>query len=133
MNVNAIAKKLGMKASMRALLIAAPTGYLEMLAPLPEDVVVSDVMKGTHQFVQFFATRKSEIKKSVPMLLKHAAPGALFWITYPKKTSGVESDPSREMVWDAMSGTGWRAVSQIAIDKVWSALRFRPEEEVNFR
>ena len=133
MNVNAIVKKLGMKASMRALVMAAPTGYLELLAPLPEGVVISDVMKGTHQFVQFFATRKSEIKKSAPMLLKHAAPGALFWITYPKKTSGVESDLSREMVWDAMSGTGWRAVSQIAIDEVWSALRFRPDVLVRRR
>ena len=55
------------------------------------------------------------------------------WITYPKKTSGVESDLSREEVWDAMAATGWRPVAQVAIDEVWSALRFRPIEDMHKR
>lgn len=133
MTINLIAKTLRLKAGMRALVVAAPSGYLKKLAPLPEGVVVSDAMNGTHQFVQFFATRKSEIKKSAPALLQHAERGALVWITYPKKTSGMASDLSREEVWDAMSETGWRAVAQIAIDEVWSALRFRPKEDVKSR
>jgi hypothetical protein len=29
-----------------------------------------------------------------------------------------------------MEKTGWRPVSQIAIDEVWSALRFRPTKDV---
>jgi len=32
-----------------------------------------------------------------------------------------------------MEGTGWRPVSQIAIDEIWSALRFRPTEDVKSR
>src|SRR5262252_7967928 len=51
-------------------------------------------------------------------LLQSAAPGALVWITYPKKTSGVDSDLCREAVWVAMEGTGWGPVSQVAIDEV---------------
>jgi predicted SnoaL-like aldol condensation-catalyzing enzyme len=133
MTGNPIARKLRIKAGMRALIVAAPPGYLKLLAPLPDGVVVSEVIRGTHQFVQFFATRKSEIKKSARRLLKHAARGALVWITYPKKTSGVESDLSREAVWDAMGGVGWRAVAAVAIDEVWSALRFRPAKDVKPR
>jgi hypothetical protein len=83
-------------------------------------------MNSTHQFVQLFASHSSEIKKSAPRLMKHAAAGALVWIGYSKKTSGVASDLSREAVCEAMSGTGWRAVAIVAIDEVWSALRFRP-------
>ena len=133
MKINPTVKKLGLKPGMRALVIAAPSGYLKSLAPLPEGVVISEVMGGTHEFVQFFATRKSDIEKSAPKLLKTVVPGALVWITYPKKTSGVESDLSREAVWAAMEGTGWRPVSQIAIDEIWSALRFRPTEDVKSR
>jgi predicted SnoaL-like aldol condensation-catalyzing enzyme len=133
MKINPTVKKLGLKPGMRALVIAAPSGYLKSLAPLPEGVVISEAMDGTHEFVQFFATRKSDIEKSSTKLLKTAVPGALVWITYPKKTSGVESDLSREAVWAAMEGTGWRPVSQIAIDEVWSALRFRPVEDVKSR
>jgi predicted SnoaL-like aldol condensation-catalyzing enzyme len=131
--MNPLSKKLGLKPGMRALVVAAPSAYLKSLAPLPEGVVISEAIGGTHEFVQFFATRRSDIEKSAKKLLKSAVPGALVWITYPKKTSGVESDLSREEVWAAMEGTGWRPVSQIAIDEVWSALRFRPIEDVRKR
>jgi predicted SnoaL-like aldol condensation-catalyzing enzyme len=115
---------------MRLLIVDAPSGYLDLLAPLPEGATVSSAMKGAYPFVQFFAAWKAEIRKAAPGLVKHAEAGALLWITYPKKSSGVASDLSREEVWDAMSDTGWRCVSNVAIDDVWSALRFRPLEDV---
>jgi hypothetical protein len=126
-------KKLGLKSGMRALVLGAPSDYLNSLEPLPDRVEVSQSLAGTHDFVQFFATWKAEITKSANKLLRSAAPGAVVWITYPKKTSGVESDLSREEVWAAMGNTGWRPVSQIAIDDVWSALRFRPTQDVKSR
>jgi len=39
----------------------------------------------------------------------------------------------RALVGAAMEETGWRPVSQIAIDDVWSALRFRPTQDVKPR
>ena len=95
MTINPISKKLGLKPGMRALIVHAPEGYLKLIAPLPEGVTVSEAIAGTHEFVQFFAVRKAEITKAALSLLKHAAPGGLVWITYPKKTSGVASDLSR--------------------------------------
>ena len=91
--MNPLSKKLGLKPGMRALVVAAPSAYLKSLAPLPESVVISEAMGGTHEFVQFFATRRSDIEKSAKKLLKSAAPGALVWITYPKKTSGRRERP----------------------------------------
>ncbi len=131
--MTSIVKKLGLKPGMRALVLGAPSGYMNSLAPLPDRVEVSQSLGSTHEFVQFFAKNKSDIAKSAKKLLQSAAPGALVWITYPKKTSGVDSDLSREAVWAAMEGTGWRPVSQIAIDDVWSALRFRPTQDVKSR
>lgn len=131
--MTATVKKLGLKPGMRALVVGAPPGYIDSLAPLPDRVNVSESLGSAHDFVQFFATKKSEIAKSAKKLLPSAAPGALVWITYPKKSSGRDSDLSREAVWAAMEGTGWRPVSQIAIDEIWSALRFRPTQEVKSR
>ena len=91
---------------MRALVVGARPVYLKLLAPLPEDVVVTSTADGTYPFVQFFATSLTDIGKSVPYLLKHAVRGALLWIAYPKKTSGIESDLSRDLISEAMSGTG---------------------------
>jgi predicted SnoaL-like aldol condensation-catalyzing enzyme len=128
--MTSIVKKLGLKPGMRALVLGAPSGYLESLAPLPGGVVVSKTVGGNHGFVQFFASKKAEIEKSKKKLLESADPGALVWISYPKKSSRVESDLSREVVWAAMEETGWRPVSQIAINEVWSALRLRPIQDM---
>lgn len=126
--ISPLAKKLGIKDGMRVLILGAPWGYLNLLAPLPKDVVMTDVIGGAHQLVQFFAISKIEMWGSIPTLLKHAAPGGLVWISYPKKPSAVWSDVSREAAREAMAGTGWRPVTQIAIDEAWSALRFLPRE-----
>ena len=128
--MNPIIKKLGLKPGMRALVMAAPDGYLNRLAPLPEDVKIATKPTGTYDFIQLFATRMAEIKKSAPSLLQRAAPGAVFWITYPKKTAGVDSDLSRDILAAAMTDIGWRPVSIVALDDVWSALRFRPIADV---
>jgi hypothetical protein len=126
----ALARKLGIKPGMRALVVGAPPVYLKLLAPLPEGVVITSTARGTHPFVQFFATSLSDLGKSAPSLLNHVARGALLWIAFPKKTSGIESDLSRDVIAQAMRRTGWRPVSIVAINEVWSALRFRPVVDV---
>ncbi len=130
---NPVARKLGMNPGMRALIIAPPPGYLKLLAPVPDGLTVSSRADGMYPFVQVFATRLAEIRTFAKKLPKHAAPNALVWISYPKKTSKVEGDLSRDVIREAMSGTGWRAVSIVAIDKIWSALRFRPAGQVGSR
>jgi hypothetical protein len=82
---------------MRALVVGTPPVYLKLLAPLPEDTVVTSTADGTYPFVQVFATSLAGIGKSVPHLLKHAARGALLWIAYPKKRLGIESNLSRDL------------------------------------
>jgi hypothetical protein len=130
MTASPIARKLGIKPQMRALVVQAPAPYLKLLAPLPEGAILSSSAQGSYPFIQFFATSLAEVRRSVPNLLKHAARGALLWIAYPKKTSGMESDLNRDVVAGAMRRTGWRPVSIVAIDEVWSALRFRPVGDV---
>ena len=131
MTVNPIVKKLGLKSEMRALVMAAPEGYLNRLTPLPDGVeIATKPAAATYEFIQFFATRMAEVKKSTPSLLQRAAPGAVFWITYPKKTAGIDSDLSRDILAAAMTAMGWRPVSIVAVDDVWSALRFRPIADV---
>lgn len=130
MTANPIVKKLGLKPGMRALFLAAPDGYVNRLAPLPEGVTAATKPAGTYEFIQFFATHMAEIEKKAPELLQSAAPGAVFWIAYPKKAAGVDSDLSRDVLAAAMTEKGWRPVSIVALDEVWSALRFRPIADV---
>lgn len=130
---NSVARKLGMNPGMRALIMASPPGYLKLLEPLQHGRNVSSRAAGMYPFVQVFATRLSEVRRFARRVSKHAAPNALVWISYPKKTSKVAGNLSRDVVREAMSAAGWRAVSIVAIDEIWSALRFRPAGQVGSR
>jgi hypothetical protein len=125
-----LAKKLGIKPGMRALIIGAPDDYTALLAPLPDNVMLTHAINGREEFAQLFITHKSEIRKSVPPLLKHASSSTLVWIAYPKKTSGMATDLSRDEVRDAVAEFGWHSVSIVSIDDTWSSLRFRPAEAI---
>lgn len=115
-----------MNPGMRALIIAPPPEYLKLLAPLPEGLTVASVARGTYPFVQVFGTRLSDTRKFAKRLPKHAATNALVWISYPKKNSKAKSELSRDVIRKEMTTAGWRAVSIVSIDEMWSALRFRP-------
>jgi hypothetical protein len=131
--MKSVGRKLGMNPGMRALIIAPPPGYLKLLAPLSDGLTVSSRATGNYPFVQVFATRLSEISRFARRLSKHAAQNALVWISYPKKTSKVKGTLSRDVIREAMRAAGWRAVSIVAIDEVWSALRFRLAGQVGSR
>jgi len=128
-----LARKLGLNPGMRALILAPPPEYLKLLTPLPDGLTVFSKANGLYPFVQIFATRLSDISELAKKLPKRAAPNALVWISYPKKTSRLGGNLSRDVIRDAMSGSGWRAVSIVAIDEVWSALRFRPAGQIGSR
>lgn len=131
--MKSMARKLGLNPGMRALILAAPPEYLKLLTAQADGLTVSSRADGTYQFVQVFATRLSEISGFAKKLPKVAAPNALVWISYPKKTSGTDSNLSRDIIREAVSVVGWRAVSIIALDETWSALRFRPASQVGSR
>ena len=54
----------------------------------------------------------------------------LLWLSYPKRSSKVETDLSRDVGWEVVADAGLRPVTQVSIDETWSALRFRPVERV---
>jgi hypothetical protein len=49
----------------------------------------------------------------------------IFWISYPKRNSGMESDMKMGS-WDELAGYNLQGVSSIAVDDQWAGSRFRP-------
>lgn len=126
-------KKLGMKPGMRACIIDPPAGYLKLLQPLPENFRISSTLDGKYIFMQVFVTRLSDVGKLAKKLTKHVEPNALVWVSYPKKTSKADTNLGRDEISEEMHSYGWDTVAIVAIDEVWSALRFRPKGEVGSR
>lgn len=130
MSETSLIKKLGIKPSQHMLVLNAPDGYIATLAPLPENANIQTQAGGTFDFVQVFVYDKASLHLHAPAAIQAVKPGGLLWITYPKKTSAIKSDISRDILWEELSDSGVRPVTMIAIDDTWSALRFRPNDEV---
>jgi hypothetical protein len=126
MSTSPLAKKLGIRPQMRMLITAAPDLYHKSLAPLPDGARIASANDGPFTFVQLFATSAADLSLHMPKFLNEAGEDTLVWITYPKIGSRLAGDLSRDKIRAILSDLGWRAVAIVAIDEVWSALRFRP-------
>ena len=125
-----LVKKLRIQPGQRLLILNPPSGYIESLGDLPEGVEVSEKPEGKFDFVHQFVRDSTEFADLSPKAMDAVKYDGLLWISYPKRSSKVATDLTRDVMWDLMADTGLRPVTQVSIDEVWSALRFRPVEMV---
>ncbi len=125
-----IFKKLRLDFSKNILIVNAPDNYSNILQAVIYDTQPSELKEGKYDFVQIFATSQSELEKLAKQVSKAGKFDCLFWACYPKGTGKIKSDIKRDTVWTAFDLIGFQAVSQIAIDDTWSALRARPKDAV---
>jgi hypothetical protein len=130
MSVSLLVKKLGIKPGTRVLILNAPEGYAEQLEPLPAGTEVVTTGKGPFDLVYLFVANQAELNRFAPKAIKAVGPRGLLWIAYPKKTSKLNTDLSRDVGWEKVHEAGWTGVSICAVDDTWSALRLRPIEDV---
>lgn len=128
-----IAKKLRMGPGQRILVLNAPPGYVDRLATLPEGSELSEKPDGSFDLVHLFVGNVADLERLGPVAVEAAGYDGLLWISYPKRSSKVDTDLTRDVGWDVVAGLGLRPVTQISIDDTWSALRFRPAQEVGKR
>src|SRR5260221_286563 len=129
----AIARKLLIKPNHKILILNSPEGYLKQLESLPKGAEVKTKADGTFDLVQVFVYNKADVARLGQSAIEAMKPGGLLWMTYPKKTSKIKTDISRDTGWEAVREQGMEGVSLIAIDDTWSAMRFRPASEVKPR
>lgn len=125
-----LVKRLQIKPGQRMVVINPPTGYLEVLGPLPPGVELAETPDGTFDFVQVFVGSVADLERDAPTAIGALKRDGLLWISYPKRSSKVPTDLTRDVGWAATARAGLEGVAQVSIDDVWSALRFRPTELV---
>jgi hypothetical protein len=117
-----LAKKLGIKPATKLFTIAAPGHYDELLAPLPDDVKLVrkiDDADVAHFFVTARARLDQELRTAVPKMKQDAA----LWISWPKKSSKVETDITEDTVREVALPLGLVDIKVCAVDEVWSGLK----------
>ena len=120
-----LARKLKLKAGMRAAIVGAPPGYLDRLEP-PEGVAISEVLDGRFDWIQVFVRTSAELAGLVKPLTAAIAPDGRSWISYPKGSSKIQTDLTRDKGWQPLDGSDLMWLSLVSVDDMWSAFGLRP-------
>jgi hypothetical protein len=126
MQESSLAKKMKLKTGQRAAIINAPDGYLKELSPLPTGVEVVEKLQGTFDWVQIFVKNKAELEKLVPRVTRVLKPESLLWLSFPKGSSKIQTDLTRDKGWDSLRQTDLKWVNLVSVNETWSAFALRP-------
>ena len=119
-----LARKLGIKAGHRVVLVAAPAGFERNLEGLPDGVSFARQARGIADIILLFALRATDLAAHFSALARHLDPAGGLWVAWPKKASGRATDLTEGVVRDIGLSTGLVDNKVCAVDEVWSGLRF---------
>jgi hypothetical protein len=114
-----VAAKLQLRAGHRVAVIGLPS---EVDLGLPDAAGVDPTSADA---VILFVRVSDDLLANRAALVEAARRDAIAWLAYPK-AGALGTDLNRDTVAARLMQEGIRPVRQIAIDEVWSALRFRP-------
>lgn len=118
-----LAKKLGIKAGHRVLLVREPEGFRDLLEGLPDDVTFGTRATGAFDVIVFFTKARKDLEARLPKLEGALAEKSGLWVSWPKKASKVPTDVTEDVVREVALPRGLVDVKVCAIDETWSGLR----------
>jgi hypothetical protein len=125
-DISPLAKKLLIKPGKNWLFYNTPEDYLAALEPLPDGAIAVFAPKGNFDGIQLFVKNKAELVSLLKIIVPLLKPDTVFWITYPKKSSGIKSD-LKMGDWDIIAQYNLQGVASIAVNENWAGSRFRPK------
>jgi hypothetical protein len=116
-------KKLGITPTMKVQLINAPAGYVHWLQTdiRPQLVTGNATPDFIHAFVTSVKEFEAVMKKLKPVYQLHT--GILIWISWYKKSAGIPTDVTEEVIRNYALQNNLVDVKVCAVTEQWSALK----------
>ena len=67
--------------------------------------------------------KRSELANRLPVLREKIADTGIVWVSWPKRSSGVPTDVTEDVIRDIALPLGFVDVKVCAIDETWSGLK----------
>ena len=113
--------KLGIKPGYRIAIVGAPRGF--KLGGLPEDVRHLGQSARELDVVMLFVKSRAELRRGFKRETARLTTGGMLWVAWPKKTSGVKTDVTEDVIREVVLPAGWVDVKVCAVDETWSGLK----------
>jgi len=124
-----LVNKLGIKPSSKVVFVNPPKDYYTILGALPAGAKVIGVaralkLEGAIDFIQCFSKTREDVESKIAALKPCLVPDGMFWISWPKGSSGVETDLNENIIREVGLENGLVDVKVCAVDETWSGLKF---------
>lgn len=118
-------QKLGIRDDHEVAVLDAPRGFFDTLGKLPPSVTVQTRLAGKTPFdvIVAFVKEASDLVRVLEDTRPRMQPAAGLWIAWPKKSSGVPTDITEDVIRRIALPTGVVDNKVCAIDETWSGLR----------
>lgn len=128
-----LARKLGLKPGMAALFLDLPdsqqdlarTEGLERVATRLDGVATREF-----DLIHVFETARERLADRLPALSAALKADGMLWISWPKKSSGVKSSITEDVLRELVLPLGLVDVKVCAVDEIWSGLKFMFRKEL---
>lgn len=125
MTAQTLLEKLQLQEERNLLIQGLPSSIEKQFIKLNFSKSVTPLLKSRKiDFALVFAVSQRQLVDILNDVIPALQDDAKLWIAYPKPTSKIASDLSRNKNWDFVSDYGLDAVRMIVMDNVWSAARF---------
>ena len=119
----ALPRKLGIKEGAVVALRGAPDGFEATLGELPDGVRLKARAAAPVDVVVAFFTSAAELERRLGALARAIHPDGGLWIAWPKRSSGVATDITEDVIRELALPRGLVDNKVCAIDETWSGLR----------
>ncbi len=116
-------KKLGIKPDSLVATLHEPGDFRALLGELPEGARFGNDVEGEPDVVIAFYTDASVLSGELDRLADSVFPDRTLWLAWPKKTSGVATDLTGDVVRATVLATKLVDVKVCAISDIWSGLK----------
>ena len=118
-----LAKKLGIKDGHRVAVMNEPKEFRRLLGGASSDVSFQDHPDDSPDLVIAFYTERAALTAALPALADAVFPDRAIWLAWPKRSSGVETDLTGNVVREEVLVTKLVDIKVAAISEIWSGLK----------
>ena len=116
-------KKLGIASGSRVKTMGAPAHFAALLAPLPTGALVSPRLSPPVDILHIFSASQSRLRTELKRGLREIRQDGTIWVSWPKKSSGVATDVTEDVVREIALPLHLVDVKVCAVDDTWSGLK----------
>lgn len=117
-------KKLGLRDGCAVALINMPREVRSELSDALAGCKIAKSMAAPLDFIHLFSKSRAELEAELKRAARALAPAGMLWISWPKKSSGVATDLTEDVIRAIGLKAGLVDVKVCAVTEVWSGLKF---------